>query len=140
LPEELIAKVWERMKPGGMWYLSELLPLDMPAHWVYRYFPSSWEWVKAHTWHLYMLFNRLQNQGFLTEVKRHMFYQPILLRIAVDIASSRPGPLAHLSDAQYNVGMAALEREIEEKGGDFNLGSEFNIVEAWSQKPIGEGE
>ena len=140
LPEELIAQVWERMKPGGMWYLSELLPQDMPAHWVYRYFPSSWEWVKAYTWHLYMLFNRLQNQGFLTGVKRHMFYQPISLRIAVDIASSRPGPLAHLSDAQYNVGMAALEREIEEKGGDFNLGSEFNIVEAWSQKPVEEGE
>jgi len=139
LPEDTIAQVWQRMKPGGMWYLTELLPQDMPAHWVYRYFPSAWEWVKAHTWHLYMLYNRLRNQGFLTEVKRHMFYQPISVRIAENVASSRPGPLAHLSDAQYNEGMAALEREIEEKGDDFLLGSEFNIVEAWAQKPIEEG-
>ena len=140
LPEELIAQVWQRMKPGGIWYLTELLPQDMPAHWVYRYFPSTWEWAKAHTWHLYMLYNRLQNHGFLTEVKRHMFYQPISLRIAEEVASSRPGPLVHLSDAQYNEGMADLEREIEEKGDDFSIGSEFNIVEAWVQKPIEEGE
>ena len=140
LPEDMIAQVWGRMKPGGIWYLTELLPQDVPAHWVYRYFPSSWEWVKAHTWHLYMLYNRLRNQGFLTEVKRHVFYQPVSLRIVENIASSRPGPLEYLSDAQYNGGMAAIQREIEEKGSDFLLGSEFNIVEAWAQRPIEEGE
>ena len=139
-PEDLFEQVWQRMKPGGVWYLNELLPLDMPSHWVYRYFPSSWEWVKAHTWNLYMLYNRLRNQGFHTEVKRGMFYQPITLRIADNIVSRRPGQLTHLSDAQYNEGMAAIQREIEEKGGDFILGSEFNIVEAWAQKPIEEGE
>ncbi len=69
-----------------------------------------------------------------------MFYQPITLRIADNIVSRRPGQLTHLSDAQYNEGMAAIQREIEEKGGDFILGSEFNIVEAWAQKPIEEGE
>jgi DNA invertase Pin-like site-specific DNA recombinase len=140
LPEDLIAQVWERMKPGGMWYLTELLLQDMPAHWVYRYFPSSWEWAKAHTWNLYMLYNRLRSQGFLTEVKRHMFYQPVSLRIADNIASKRTGPLANLSDAQYNEGMAAIQREIEAKGSEYLLGSEFNIVEAWAQKPIEEGE
>jgi len=138
--EDLIEHVWQRMKPGGVWYLSELLPLDMPAHWVYRYFPSTWEWVKAHTWNLYMLYNRLRNQGFHTDVKRGMFYQSISLRIAESIVSRRLGLLAHLSDTQYNVGIAAIQREIEEKGGDFNLGSEFNIVEAWAQKPIEDDE
>jgi hypothetical protein len=140
LPEDTIAQVWQRMKPGGMWYLAELLPQDMPAHWVYRYFPSTWEWIKAHTWHLYMLYNRLRSQGFITDVKRHMFYQPVSLRVAERIANRRSGLLAHLSDTQFNEGMAVLQREIEEKGSDFLLGSEFNIVEAWAQKPIEEGE
>ena len=139
-PEELIAEVWQRMKPGGVWYLTDVLPQDMPAHWVYRYFPSAWEWVTSHTWNLYMLYNRLRNQGFETDVKRHLFYQPMALRIASGVGNTRPGVLAHLSDTQFNEGMGALQREMEQKGSDFILGSEFNIVEAWAQKPISEGE
>ncbi len=135
-PENLISTVWQRMKPGGVWYLNELLPQDMPAHWVYRYFPSAWEWASHHTWNLYLLYNRLLGQGFETNVKRHMYYQPVALHIAEAVACERPGVLAHLSDALFNEGMAALQKEIDEKGRDYLLGSEFNIVEAWAQKPV----
>ena len=139
-PENLISTVWQRMKPGGVWYLNELLPQDMPAHWVYRYFPAAWEWALHHTWNLYLLYNRLLGQGFETHVKRHMYYQPVALHIAEAVASERPGVLAHLSDALFNEGIAVLQKEIDEKGRDYLLGSEFNVVEAWAQKPFSDRE
>lgn len=139
-PEDFIEEVWERINPGGIWYLNELLPPDMPAHWIYRYFPIAWEWVKGYTWNLYMLYNRLRNQGFVTKVKRGMYYQPISLSTAEEIANSRPGVFAHLRDSVFDEGMAFLQSEITAKGGDFIIGSEFNIVEAWAQKPVEGGE
>jgi hypothetical protein len=36
--------------------------------------------------------------------------------------------------------VVAHQREIDEKGPDFALGSDFNIVEAWAQKPISDGK
>jgi hypothetical protein len=140
MPKELLENVWQLIKPGGMWYLTEILPQDMPASWVYRYFPSIWQWVKSHSWNLYALYNHLCNQGFHTEVKRHMFYQPITLRVVADLAERRSEAFAHISVAQYDEGMKAIQQEIKEKGDEYLLGSEFSVVEVWAQKPVEVGE
>ncbi|MEA3349291.1 MAG: hypothetical protein U9Q82_01575 [Chloroflexota bacterium] len=91
-----------------------------------------------HSWNLYDLYNQLLKQNFELDLQRQMYYQPVRLSVAAAIASERPGVLACLSDDVYNEGMDVLQGEIEEKGGDYVLGSKFNIVEAWAQKPIEE--
>jgi hypothetical protein len=140
LAEQLLTQVYEKLRPGGVWYLIETLPEDMPAHWLYRYFSPAWEWVKRHTWNTYKLYNQLSNLGFSLEFDRQMFYQPIQLKTAEVIAKNRPGLLVRLPDQTFQSGMDRLQAEIEIKGGDHLLGSEFNVVEVWAQKAAEEGE
>ena len=131
----ILDSVYQRLTPGGVWYLIETSPQDTPAHWLYRYFPAAWEWEKKHNWNLYTLYNQLLNQGFELDMQRHSYYQPITLQAAAETAAARPGVLAHLADDVHAEGMAALHGEIDEKGGDYLLGSEFQLVETWAQKP-----
>ena len=139
LAEELLAQVYQKLRPGGVWYLIDTLPEDMPAHWLYRYFPPAWEWVKNHTWNTYKLYNQLSNLGFSLEFDRQTFYQPIQLKAAEAIAKDRPGLLAHLPDQTFQSGMEKLRAEIETRGSDHLLGSEFNVIEVWAQKAAEEG-
>ena len=34
---EILDSVYQRLTPGGVWYLIETSPQDMPAHWLYLY-------------------------------------------------------------------------------------------------------
>jgi len=134
-PDDYVFRTYKQMKPKGVWYQVELLPRDMPAHWLYRYFPAAWEWSKLHAWSLHTLYNQLRNQGFQVDVKRHLYYQPVFLSKAMMIAERRPGMLANLSDEVFEEGLNTLREELHDKGDDYLLGSEFALVEVWAQKP-----
>lgn len=45
----------EKIKPGGVWYFQELLPIDFPGHWLYQVLPAAWEWTKKNTLSMYSL-------------------------------------------------------------------------------------
>ncbi len=51
--KELFPRTQALLKLAGAWYLQELLPSDMPAHWVFQFFPSAWRWARFHTWGLH---------------------------------------------------------------------------------------
>ncbi|MEA3350738.1 MAG: recombinase family protein, partial [Chloroflexota bacterium] len=59
---EILHNVYKSLSPGGVWYMIETSPQDMPAHWLYRYFAPAWEWEKMHSWNLYDLYNQLLKQ------------------------------------------------------------------------------
>jgi site-specific DNA recombinase len=135
-PNPLIADAHRLLKPGGVWYFQEVLPLDMPAHWLYRYFPAAWELARKRAWGLHGLYTRLQGVGFTAEVKRHLFYQPVTAGAALAIAQIRPGLLARLPDGVYQQGLETLRQAAESKPDD-PFGFEVALAEIWAQKAGG---
>ena len=132
--ERLVSEASRVLRAGGVWYWVEVLPLEMPAHWVFRFFPAAWEWVRRHSWTLHALNLKLLEAGLMTRMKNHVSYQPIQASAALAIAERREGLLAHLSDEAYATGLARLKQVIADRGERYVLGSEVQYVEVWAQK------
>lgn len=134
MTDELINKVSKKLSACGIWYLIEPLPLDAPAHWLFRFFPAARDWYKTNTWtlhNLYMLFQRL---GFSANFKRHNYNQSMTLGIIKTIAERRPGPLNRISEGAFENGLKTIAQQIDEHGDGHKVGSEFSLLEAWVQK------
>lgn len=122
---------------GGVWYMQELLPLDMPSHWVYQFFPEAWPKMRRRAISLHTLYTSLQTAGFQPEVKRQVWQQPVSLEAALSIAREHQGLLAMLSEQEYDQGIKQLETLIRQKGADHPVGSEVAMAEIWAQKKAG---
>ena len=103
-----------KLKPGGIWYFNELLPMDFPSHWIYRVLPATWEWVKENTWSLYIFYNRLQGLCQQIKLKRHVFVQSLTYQAAEDILNKK--------------------KELTQQTN--SLTSDFTIIEGWAKKSI----
>lgn len=135
--DALIAEAHRVLRSGGVWYCVEVLPLEMPAHWVFRIFPPMWEWARVHTKPMHALNVKLLEAGFTTRMKHHVCFQPIRADVALAIAERREGLLAQLSDAAYADGIARLKQLIADKGATHTLGAEVGYVEVWAGKRSG---
>jgi len=40
--ENLAERVFRLLEEGGYWYIIDVVPASMPAHWVFRFFPQAW--------------------------------------------------------------------------------------------------
>lgn len=120
----LASQLAARLRPGGVWYFMELLPLDCPAHWIYQVLPPAWEWAKRETWTLYALYNRLQEMGLKVNLKRHAFAQSISVSTARDTLLKNPHIMRSLSQEALQ---SAISRLSDEK-----LSSEFTVIEGWA--------
>ena len=110
---------------------------DMLTNWLYTYFPAAWQWARKNTWSLYTLYNQLRRTGFTSQVKRHVYYQPIRLGIALDIAEQRLGILGLLPDDDIEQGLSQLQQAVEEHGLEYLVGSEVALADVWAQKDMG---
>ena len=122
---------------GGVWYSIEALPMEMAAHWAYTFFPELWEWARARTRDLHTVFGDAQAVGLNPHVKRQVFYQPVKLSVAAELAERRVGPLARLTDQAYEQGRQQLQTALQDQGADAVIGSEFTLIEMWAQKGKG---
>lgn len=132
--EALLDKAFRVLTSGGTWYAQEVLPLEMPAHWVFRFFPSVWGWAKEFTWDFYALHARLQGAGFTPQATRHVYFQPLTVSSALAVARQRPTLLAKISDRDYQHGLHQLEQLLSTNDSDLLLSSEVAIIEFWGQK------
>jgi site-specific DNA recombinase len=131
-PTALIATVYERLASGGVWYLCDLLPPDMPANWVFQAFPDAWNWAQQHTWGLHQMHTNLQMGGFSkVQVKRHLLLEPMKIQSRLELARGGDGLLAELPEAAYLQGMQQLEDQIE---SEWLINSEVALLEVWAQK------
>ena len=140
LPENtdvLLKRVHTKLREKGVWYLQELLPTDMPAHWLYTYFPAAWQWARKNTWNLYTLYNQLRRADFTSQVKRYVYYQPVHLGDALEFAEQRLGNLVLLTDDDYKQGIFHLQQAVEEHGQEYLIGSEVALADVWTQKNKG---
>jgi hypothetical protein len=139
-PDRLLEDVYSKLTPGGVWYFIDLLPLDMPASWVYRFFPVAWDWAKEHTWDFHTLYTRFQSAGFLTEAKRKTIYQPGGIDAAIAVAKKRSSLLAKLPEEQFLKSYNELQDVSIGRDESFLLPSETSLVEFWAQKPYQKTE
>ncbi len=139
-PDRLLEDIYRKLTPGGVWYFIDLLPLDMPASWVYRFFPVAWDWVKEHTWDFHSLYTRFQSAGFLTEAKRKTIYQPVGIDAAIAVAKKKSSMLAKLQEEQFMKSYSELQDASIGRNQSFILPSETSLVEFWAQKPYQKTE
>lgn len=132
--DTLVAEASRVLRSGGVWYWAEVLPLEMPAHWVFRYFPPAWEWARLHTKTMHTLNVKLREAGLATRMKKQVSFQPIRADVALAIAERREGLLAQLSDEAYTEGIVRLKQVIAEKSAAHTPGSEVGYVKVWAGK------
>ena len=123
------------LAPGGEWYLVDLVPTSMPAHWAFTFFPDLWRLVQERAWDTRTLYVALREAGFQVKMKEQAFYQAVSLGAARALAAERTGWLAHLSEEAYHEGLARLDAAIAEQGEDALIGSEvvFVVAHAWKR-------
>jgi len=132
--ETLIEQVSQKLTPGGVWYFIDVLPLDMPSSWIFRYFPSIWQWTISNTYDMHSLFTRLQTYGFEPEGKRKVFYQPVSLGSALEIAHCKDGLPAIYQQEKLDEGIQLLKRDLAGRDPAYPIGSEVAMTEIWAQK------
>ncbi len=132
----LLAHAYRALTEGGVWYMQELLPLEMPAHWVFDYFPEAWRWARYQSWNFHTFYTSLQAAGFTPEATRHVYAQPISLGVALEIAQDRPGILAFLSDRHFTLGLERVGQVISERDPFHLIGSDVTLIEVWAQKIV----
>lgn len=130
--DRLLAEVGRVLSPGGVWYFQDLLPLDMPAHWLYHALPPAREWAKAHTWRLHTLYNRLLAAHLAPLLKRHLFYQPVLPEAA---AAALQHSSALLQLASIDVYTQFKSSYLQSVDRIHPLSAELALVEGWARKP-----
>jgi hypothetical protein len=107
----------------------------MPGHWLYRYFPETWAWVKQHSLTPSSLHKALQQQGFETKLVQRTYYQAVRGEVALEMAQQREASiiLSTLSDDIYQIGLERLTAECE--GKEIQLASHFCIAEIVARRP-----
>ena len=80
----------------------------------------------------------MQTLGFVLEVKRHVYYQPVTLGMALELTNQRQGALAQLDGQLYEQGSETLKLAVVNQGANQVLGSETAIVEVWASKTPSE--
>jgi len=127
----LIEGVKRVLEESGTWRFVDAMLTSMPGHWLYQFFPKTWENEKRRTWDTSQMYNMLIRSGFEVELERRSVYQSVALGVALQIARDRERcpQLACLPDAVYAKGLERLEETVEREGEDETIGSEFCLVE-----------
>lgn len=131
---ELIQAIVRMLTPGGVWYALEVLPTDLPAHWLWRFFDEAHKAMSQRIPTLLTLNKELQDAGLTTTVQRRVYAQRVRLDVALQIAEQRRGLLARLPDNVYARGVENIRQAIARDGAQTFLDSRVALVEWWGQK------
>lgn len=129
----LATQLQQRLEPNGYWYATELLPTAMPAHWLFTFFPATWEYVQEQTWGSYQFFNELGQLGFQVELTEHTYYQAVSWEMMLACAQRRDGWLALLAPEPYQQGLERLQAGAHSAGATTLHGSEFTLITLTAQ-------
>lgn len=104
------------LEPVGWWVLQEMMPASMPGHWLYRYFPEGWRWLKQQSLTPSLLYAALQQQGLEVKMEQKTYYQAVRPEVALQMAGQREAGvvLNAISEEAYQAGIARLEAESKE--------------------------
>jgi len=125
------------LDPDGWWVLTELMPVSMPGHWLYRYFPAAFGIACQQNPTPSMLYAALQQGGLEAGISQKTYYQAASIQTALAIARQRhpASLLSRLPDADYEQGLNELQQVREESGAETLLASHFCVAEIIAHRP-----
>lgn len=85
---------------------------------------------------MHSLFTRLQTYGFVPEGKRKVFYQPVSLGSALEIAHCKDVLPGIYPREKLDEGIQLLKRDLAGRDPSYLTGSEIAVTEIWAQKEI----
>ncbi|HHS96678.1 MAG TPA: recombinase family protein [Chloroflexi bacterium] len=132
--EGLAERVFRLLEESGYWYIIDVLPASMPAHWVFRYFPQAWSHAGREFWRAYDFYNTLRRAGFQVEQEERTFYEPVSAGVALEIARRREGLLGALPHEAYEERLRRLEEKVAKEGPDAPIASEVTLVVILARK------
>ncbi|MEA3309337.1 MAG: recombinase family protein [Chloroflexota bacterium] len=132
----LAAQLVTRLEPQGYWYATELVPTSMPSHWLFTFFPATWEYVRSAYWSTYDFFNQLKTLDFKVELTEHTVYQAVSWGTLLTLAQRRAGLLQRLAAEPYAQGLAQLRAGAQAAGAETLHGSEFTLLTLTAQSPV----
>lgn len=128
---DTLKTISEKLKPGGVWYFQEFLPVDLPGHWLYQALPAAWEWAKKNTLSMYSLYNLAITEFESVKLKRHVFRQTVPHSTAQSLLKEDLPILRGIDQEAVVSAQKRLKAIIAEQSP---LVSEFTIIEGWAKK------
>ena len=136
---DLIQQVQRVLARDGTWVLLDTLPCAMPAHWLYTYFPETWDNACQTTLNARQLYNTLVQAGFDVDLKRYTFYQPVPLDVIQTVVEKRATvpQLHNLPQQVYQVRLKAVQQRVRQQGPETLVSGEFCLVEISARRKPG---
>ena len=127
----MVARIFQILKPGGRFVMTNLDPWSMPAWFVYTFFPAAWARDRHDFFPVDEFTAILAGAGFsnLQVQRQHQREQVTLVStLAYAIDRFRTSQLIAIDDDAYRLGIAAIRKDIETWGAQASVNSELCLV------------
>jgi hypothetical protein len=123
---------------GGRWWLYDISPEGMPGFWLFRFFPTVGQMIRATAQAVDKLYLTLQERGWEVALKRQTYYQAVNVNTALQIAKARDKSpwLSSLSERDYQAGLKLLKEESTIREKDGLLPSHVCMVEGIIERKV----
>ena len=131
-----MAEIRRVLETGGWWILLERMPVSMPGHWLYRYYPHLPALERESTQTPSEMYVALREQGFKVTMTQQTWYQAVTYgALRAMLARGREGVvLQKLSEADYLAGLKRVEADCGKYGEDALLASQVCVAEIRAEK------
>lgn len=127
----MIARIYQVLKPGGRFVMTNLDPWSMPAWFVYTYFPAAWERDRRDFLTVDDLSMALTEIGFsAVRIERRSRRETLSLGSVIMYALDRfrTSQLMAIDDDVYRLGVDAIRKDVEAWGAQASIDSELCLV------------
>lgn len=123
---------------GGRWWLYDIAPEGMPGFWLFRFFPTVGQMIRATAQPVSKLYLVLQEHGWEVSLKRQAYYQAVSVSAAMQIAKARDKSLwlVSLSEKEYQAGLKLLKEEFAARGESSLLPSHICVIEGLIERKV----
>jgi ubiquinone/menaquinone biosynthesis C-methylase UbiE len=136
--DDFMNEIYRVLKPGGRFALRHIDPFSMPNWILYRFFPASRELDFRDSIPVETFKQKLQSIGFVQiQVARQSQEYPQPLGEFLNYASARyrTSQLIAIPDEEYQAGIWRLQKEVEAKGPEAVIASQFCLITILADKP-----
>lgn len=136
--DDFFHEIYRVLKPGGRFTLRHIDPFSMPDWILYRFFPASRELDFRDSIPAELMEQWSQSIGFVhIQVIRQSHENPQRLGEFLSYASTRyrTSQLIAIPDEDYQAGIRSLQKEIELKGPEAEIPSQFCLIKILADKP-----